>query len=108
MSRRKSIDFIRREEEREVAKSVEAGTLPDATSIAQAFGLVTSAQMLERRRRLFIPMSQTIRLEDFPEEEAFRERRLQLEAELREMDRIWKEACEYKPPARSTSPKTVR
>lgn len=108
LARRKSINFLRREEEREVAHFLEAEQHRDSMKIVGTYGVVTAAQMLDRRRRHpSAESSRSIRLLDYPEEPAFRDRRLQLEAELKRLDELWKEVCEYKPLGSPPTPKTV-
>ncbi|KAM7537927.1 hypothetical protein Aperf_G00000059707 [Anoplocephala perfoliata] len=110
LARRKSIEFLRRQEEREVARFLEAELHRESTEIVGGnYGVVTAAQMLERRRQRHssAESSRSIRLQDYPEEPAFRDRRLQLETELEQLDELWKEVCEYKPLVSPPTPKTV-
>lgn len=107
LSRRKSIEFLHREEEREVARALQAEMRQDTKALSQTYGILTSADMLESWRQPKIELDHTLRLLDYPEDAVLRERRLQLEAQVRQLDELWREACEYTPTPPPTTPKTV-
>ncbi|VDO04897.1 unnamed protein product [Rodentolepis nana] len=108
LTRQKSINFLRREEEREVARALKAKLSRNSTALAETYGVVTASRMLEHRKRQpSVESPRVIKLQDYPEEPAFRERRLQLESELKKLDELWKEACEYSPVMSTPISKTV-
>ncbi|KAL5966758.1 hypothetical protein TSMEX_005496 [Taenia solium] len=107
LSRRKSIEFLHREEEREVARALQAEMRQDTKALSQTYGIVTSADMLESRRQPTAELDPTPRLLDYPEDMVLRERRLQLEAQVKQLDELWREACEYAPMPNPTTPKTM-
>ncbi|VDK31952.1 unnamed protein product [Taenia asiatica] len=107
LSRRKSIEFLHREEEREVARALQAEMRQDTKALSQTYGIVTSADMLESRRQPTAELDPTPRLLDYPEDMVLRERRLQLEAQVKQLDELWREACEYTPMPNPTTPKTM-
>ncbi|VDM30253.1 unnamed protein product [Hydatigera taeniaeformis] len=106
-SRRKSIEFLRREEEREVARALQAEMRQDTRALSQTYGIVTSADMLEGRRQSVVGLDHTLRLLDYPEDAALRERRLQLEAEVKQLDDLWREVCDFTPKPSPTTPKAM-
>nr|CDS33661.1 conserved hypothetical protein [Hymenolepis microstoma] len=108
LTRQKSINFLRREEEREVARALKVKLSQNSMELAETYGVVTASRMLEgRKRQSSVESTRVIKLKDYPEEPAFRERRLQLESELRKLDELWKEACEYAPLMSPPTSKTV-
>nr|VZI48172.1 unnamed protein product [Spirometra erinaceieuropaei] len=101
-----NVNFMRHLQEKEVAKALNRATetavsrqasvlpsslTPSATIGANPLGLITTADLL--RSGAQTPVSgrrtPTNLLAEFPEEPAFRQRRLQLEAELQTLERIW-------------------
>ncbi|EUB60652.1 hypothetical protein EGR_04485 [Echinococcus granulosus] len=105
LSRRKSIEFLHREEEREVAQALQAEVCKDTKALSQTYGIVTSADMLESRHQPVTELDHTQRLLDYPEDADLRERRLQLEAQVKQLDDLWREACDYTPPQAANTSK---
>ncbi|VDD76086.1 unnamed protein product [Mesocestoides corti] len=91
-SRRKSFEFVRRLEEKEVAQALEEGMSRSNTPPlpTRSLGIVTSAELFRRKRQQSV--QSRVNLEDYPEDFSIRSRRLQLEEELRQLDELWKEA----------------
>ncbi|KAL5110517.1 hypothetical protein TcWFU_006296 [Taenia crassiceps] len=107
LARRKSIEFLHREEEREVARALQHEMRQDTKALSQTYGIITSADMLESRCQPTTEFDHTLRLLDYPEDAVLRERRLQLEAQLEQLDELWQEACEYTPSPTPPTPKTM-
>ncbi|KAM3183210.1 hypothetical protein ACTXT7_010786 [Hymenolepis weldensis] len=107
-ARQKSINFLQREEEREVSRALKAEMDRNSAELVETYGVVTSSQMLARRKgQPSTESPRAIRLKDYPEEPTFKERRLQLESELEKLDELWREACEYFSTMSAPTSKTV-
>uniref|UniRef100_A0A0X3PBM0 Uncharacterized protein n=1 Tax=Schistocephalus solidus TaxID=70667 RepID=A0A0X3PBM0_SCHSO len=101
-----NVNFMRHMQEKEVAKALnratetatsrQASVLPPSPAFSAMLdtnhlGLITTADLLRSGAQTPVSGSRTPTnlLAEFPEEPAFRRRRLQLEAELENLERIW-------------------
>ncbi|VUZ53835.1 unnamed protein product [Hymenolepis diminuta] len=108
LARQKSINFLQREEEREVSRALKAEMDRKSAELVEIYGVVTSSQMLARRKHQpSVESPRDIRLKDYPEEPTFKERRLQLESELKKLDELWREACDCFSTMSPSTSKTV-
>ncbi|VDK89527.1 unnamed protein product, partial [Dibothriocephalus latus] len=85
-----NVNFMRQLQEKEVAKALNRAT-DNATPAPNPLGLITTADLLRDGAQTPVSGTRTPTnlLAEFPEEPAFRQRRLQLEAELETLERIW-------------------
>lgn len=91
-----------------MSRALKAEMERNSAELVETYGVVTSSQMLARRKRQpSVESPRAIRLQDYPEEPTFKERRLQLESELKKLDELWREACEYFSTMSPSTSKTV-